>query len=379
MKQALLSIFSSDPSGRSQSTLSKVAWMLFGFILIIAIFEGAVATFISFTGEGKSANNSLVKYFNYGYSIEAKLNRTVGQKGQEAKSIIRAGWVPTELYLPSDGWKTREKRVVFYGMSFTNRLAKAINQSNPEIGTLTRAGPGAPLSHSYALFKADPNRKNASHIVVGILSSSIPYLQGMTGLGHSFESPAPFSYPKFTMIEGELKTVTPIINGRDDFISSYRAKSEKWKAHMAKISENDSYWDPLLFNKTWMDNSALFRLLRRAWASRKVRRNEATVYSKKDGYKTQNPAMLAIPEILIRMQKASKKAGQQLIVVLLHARGEPGFLNDWLNAKLRTAGITVVSSTDVLSSTDYLNFEEGGHYLPRLDESLASEIVKSMK
>jgi len=353
--------------------------MLIGFLLVIATFEGAVATFISFAGEGKSTDNSLVRYFNYGYSIEEKLDRAVGKKGQEASSLIRAGWVSTELYPPSDSWKTREKRIVFYGMSFTNRLAKIIKRTNPEIGILTRAGPAAPLSHSYTLFKADPNRQSASHVVVGILSSSIPYLQGITSLGNSFENPIPYSYPKFTMIDGELKTVTPVISERDDFISSYRARSPKWKAHLAKIRENDSYWDPLLFNKTWMDNSALIRLLRRAWSSRNVRRNEAAVYSKKQGYKTQKPTMQAIPEILLRMQKASRVAGQQLIVVLLHARGEPGFLNKWLSAKLRAAGITVVSTTDVFSSTDYLNFEKGGHYFPRLDKKLADVIVKSMK
>lgn len=379
MNQAHSSIFSSSPPEKTRTKYASLAWLLLGFFLALLAFEVAIAAFLAMQKDYIPAGSSIARYLNYGISTQEKLDLAVGIDGQEAKPLIRAGWISTELYQPSKNWTDKDTRIVFYGSSFTNRIARKINNIDPEIGTLTRAGPGAPLNHSYALFSADPYREKASHIVVGLLSSSIPYMQGFTGLGYSFENPAPYTYPQYSMTDGKFKKRILPINDRDEFISSYRKNSPKWKAHLEQIKAHDPFWNTFTFNKSWMDQSAIIRFLRRYWSSRIIRLTKANIFTPKDGYNLNNSSIEAIPEIFSRMKTASNATGQKLIVVLLHSSGEPGHLDNWLGDKLRTIGITVISSTDLFSSTDFSNFESDGHYLPQHDKELAISVIKSLR
>ena len=61
--------------------------------------------------------------------------------------------------------------------------------------------------------------------------------------------------------------------------------------------------------------------------------------------------------------------------MLLHSRGEPGHLDDWLHADLEKQGIHVVSTKDIFSSLDAMNFEGDSHFLPRRDHQIAEAVI----
>jgi len=382
MTQAPSSTFSSEPrsadSPRPHGVLRSLIWSVAGVLAVFLAFETAVAVMFSMPDGTREPQGSLQRYFSYGYSIESKLKRSVGDASQEPAAIVRAGWMTTEFYTPGENWESATARVVIYGMSFTNRVAAELTNIRPEFAVLTRAGPGAPFNHSFAMFESDPWRAEADVVIVGILSSSLSHMQSLSGLGFTPESPAPYAFPLFTLVDGELHRRAPVIADRDTFVYAFRERSEEWDAHIATLAEHDEYWDGFVFDQSVLDRSALIRLVRRAWASRTIGTVGSKVYTKAKGYKTEHPAMAAVPAMLAEMKAACDRDGQTLVVLLLHAKGEPGHLDSWLADTLATSGTNVISSVDLFSSLDAMNFEGDGHYRPDLDAAIANAVAGLM-
>ena len=373
MNQAPLSTSSSEQRG--PSLIRSLAWSLAGVLSVVLLFEGVVAALFSMPAGAREPGGSLERYFSYGYSIESKLNRSVGDASQEPAAIVRAGWIPTEMYPPGEDWDSAPARVVVYGMSFTNRVAAELSKIRPELAIATRAGPGAPFNHSFAMFEVDPWRPEADVVVVGILSSSLAHLQSLSGLGFTPESPAPYAFPSYTLVNGELQRRDPVITDRDTFVQAFRERSDEWNGHLAALAEHDAYWDRFVFERSVLDRSALIRLVRRAWASRKIDAVRTDVYSHADGYKVEHPALAAVPAMLAEMRAACDRDGQTLVVLLLHAKGEPGHLDAWLADGLAQSGAAVISTTDLFSSLDAMNFERDAHYRPHLDARIAEAVA----
>lgn len=371
MSQAYSSISSSKPN---RSIARSTAWVLAGLVATLVCFELTTDTLFSMPDDAREPSGAMQRYFSYGYSIESKLHRTVGKEGQEPTAIVRAGWIPTELYDPPEDWDDAPKALTIYGMSFTNRIARALNGIAPDFAVSTRAGPGAPFSHSYAMFEVDPWKSEADIVVVGILSSSIQRMSSLNGLGYSPESPAPFSYPKFELLEGELIRQDPVISDRDTFVDSFRLQNDVWKKHIASLQSNDAYWNSFIYNHSISDRSALIRLIRRARASSFIDSVGSKLYHPERGYPLEHPVIAAIPVMLENMQRACKENEQRFVVLLLHAKGEPGHLNQWLSEDLRSMGISVISTTDLFSSLDAMNFEGDGHYTPQRDREIAQAL-----
>lgn len=384
MTQAPSSTSSSDPgpadaprpgiAPRRRSVLRSLAASLAGVLAVFLAFEAVVAVMFSMPDGAREPRGSLEQYFSYGYSIESKLNRSVGDASQEPANIVRAGWIPTELYPPGETWDSAPARVVVYGMSFTNRVAAELGGMRPELAIATRAGPGAPFNHSFAMFQADPWRPEADVVVVGILSSSLAHLQSLSGLGFTPESPAPYAFPMYTLTDGGLQRRDPVIADRDGFVRAFRERSAEWDAHLGALAEHDAYWDRFVFDHSVLDRSALLRLVRRAWASRKVDSVRSDVYTPAKGYRTEHSALAAVPAMLAEMQAACDRDGQTLVVLLLHAKGEPGHLDTWLADALASNGTAVISTTDLFSSLDAMNFEGDAHYRPHLDARIAEAL-----
>lgn len=379
------STFSSEPApppgtrAGSHWNLRDAAWFGLGCVSVLIAFDLLAGALASVPADAREPSGELQRYLNYGESIEAKLDRAVGGPGEEAIGVVRSGWVPTELYPPGPDWQEGGTRVAVYGMSFARRIAYEMKDLDPTLATVRRSGPAAPLSHSYALIEADPVRPEADLVVLGILSSSIPYLQALSGLGFTLENPAPYTFPKFILSKGELVRRDPVIRSRDEFFAAYRDRSPRWQEHLAELRRHDAYWDSFLFEHSIADRSVLAKFVRRAWSARNIDRRRAAVYSAESGYDVDHPSIAAVPLLLRSIRDMCLRDGQQLTVVLLHELGEPGHLARWLRPHLEGMGVEVISSTDFFSSLDASNFEPDGHYVPARDRELARAVIASIR
>jgi hypothetical protein len=344
---------------------------------VIGLFEVGAAFFAMPAGV-REPQGALTRYFHYGLSTQAKLDHSVGGAGEPPTAIVQAGWIPTELKPPEAEWARAPFRYVVYGMSFTNEICKQLAQVDPAAATLRRAGPAAPLSHSYAMFERDPQRAEAQAVVVGVLSSSLAYLQSMTGLGWTPENPAPYTFPKFEWRDDRLVRIDPVIQDRDTFVREFRQDGPLWAKHLAMLRRQDAYWDAAVFHRSASDHSALLRLVRRAWASRTIQRATSSIYAPAGGYDTSHPALACVPRLLRKMHSDCRRSGQPLVVILLHAQGEPGHLDAWLADDLRRSGVKVVSSVDFFSSEDPQNFVGDGHYTTPNTATLARAVAAAV-
>jgi len=354
--------------------VKTLAWLACSCVGTIALFDISTSLLFSIPEGERLPRGKIAEYISYGESVERKLDRTVGAEGQEPTSLVRAGWIKTELYSPPKDWRAGGARVAFYGMSFLLQVAAALDEAYPAYAIMTRGGPSAPLSHSYALFENDKWGAEADVIILGVLSSSIPHLQALTCLGFTTESPAPYTFPKFELIGDRLSRTDPVIADRGEFIAAFRQRSDKWTAHLDSLRAHDGFWISLVFEKSPLDSSTFAKFLMRAWAKRVQQQRRDAVYSFEGGYVRDHPAIAAVPRLLGSVQETCVKNKQRLVVVLLHARGEPGHLDRWLRADLEQRGISVISTIDHFDSMDYLNFLPDSHYLPRLDQELAEAL-----
>ena len=142
---------------------------------------------------------TMQRYFDYGRSIEGKLRRYVGSSPDQDAEIMSAGWL-NDCDVPT---MARPGKLMFdiYGMSFSNNIADRLEQLDPSLASQRFAGPAAPPNHSYACFarRARMGLDRAPIQILGILASSIPRMETLSGLTTSFEAPQPFTYPRYSL------------------------------------------------------------------------------------------------------------------------------------------------------------------------------------
>lgn len=346
-----------------------------GFLVVFVVLELITLLLINPRSGSTSPIGKIAQYLDYGLSTESKIAGAAATLETTPSQALETGWIDAQIGSGSPEWLAAEHRVVVYGMSFTNLLAGQLRDLDPDLGVLTRSGPAAPLSHAYAMFDADPAARSAHTVVVGVLSSSVPDLQSMTSMTRNPTVPAPFTYPSFRSIDGQLERTDPAFTSLAAFLRAFNAKGKEWNDYISDLERFDAYWEPFLFKSTPLDRFATTRLARRAWFRRHVDAVSDDVYTNTGRFRVAHPAIAAVPLILRSMADTCSSRGQQLVIVLLHARGQPQALGEWLTPALADSGAEIVSTADLFSSADEANFLPDMHYQPELDRLIATRVL----
>ncbi|HBE37096.1 MAG TPA: hypothetical protein DD990_38865, partial [Cyanobacteria bacterium UBA11368] len=210
-------------------------------------------------------------YFEYGRSVEGKLVRMIGATDELSAPIADAGWLD-----PEDGKESNNPRnpapgedllVAIYGMSFSNDVGEAMKKIDAKIGLRLVAAPAAPPNHSFAAYNLDRGKQQAKVAILGILASSVKAIRTTSGLTWNFEAPAPYTYPRYFVADGKLKAIWPKVSSLAQLRAVMQDK-QQWQEFVSQIRENDQFFDSLLFQRNWLDNSAIVRMIRRAYAQR---------------------------------------------------------------------------------------------------------------
>ena len=251
----------SEKGDRGQSAL-VVAWLLAWLIMI------DIAVSLAF---GPSANRGhapdLTRYFEYGRSVEGKLARKMAEDPSRGGNILSAGWIDHEQLkqLPDRPHEGANLLVAAYGQSFTLNAANAAAKMDTRVTIRPFGGPGAPPSHSYAAYLADAPYRKADVVVFGVLSSTIGLMGSLSGLFSNFESPAPFTYPRYRLTGDRLSAELPLIRSETEFRAAFLRRSGTWQQFKAQLEQSDRGYDAFTFEESVADSSSIVRLLRRGW------------------------------------------------------------------------------------------------------------------
>jgi len=358
---------------RLRAVLAVAGWTL----LVLALIDVAVGTLFAPPADPRQRGNSLQDYFNYGISTEGKLARLVKPTDADSAPIIPAGWIDTTCAKPPAPAPAGKTGVTVYGMSFSGHIAEQLPTLDPTLAPVTYGGPGAPLNHSYACFKAvsaaghDPNPVQ----IIGVLASSVQRMLTIGGLTTSFEAPTPFVYPRYRLVNGKLETEQPVLRSTADLRDPAR-----WAAYKAQMAKSDAFYDPLLVNGGLLDRSVFLNMLRRAYAQAEDRRITAKLVNDGTGFRPNPDIGPVMQAMLLDFAATARAQGKIPVVILFQDRGTGAdSLYRMLGPALEQAKVPTVSTHERFPVTDPRNFIADGHFTPAVDREIAKEVLEKIR
>ena len=375
------------PIQRFQSACLKRGKAGLWLVLWLVLIDLGINLLFPYPTNSKNAN-SLEQYFEYGRSIEGKLDRMIGDSVDQSDPIIAAGWVDStrwnELELPAAPLDGDDLLVSFYGMSFSQHVAQALEQVDEKVTARVVVGPSAPANHSFASFLADADGKKAEVAVFGVLASSVKRMGSLSGASWTPEHPAPYTYPYYGLDdEQNLVTVEPRIQTADDFVAAFNKKDERWQQLKQQMKGYDQSFDSLVFSHNVTDYSAIARLIRRGWAHRVNQLAETGLYDPMEGFNPDASEIQTLEVLLREFVQTAKAAGQRPIVLLINDQGYSDHLYQVLSPQLTELeaelDAEVISTHSIVSADDPSHFLEDSHFTLEANLEIATALKQMIR
>ena len=316
--------------------------------------------------------NKLQTYFSYGVSTVRKLGVHTGLENGTPHNIAQAGW---NNQLPEHINEKQECSVpiTFYGMSFSNRVSNELAKRNPCFHVRQLAGPGSPLSHSYFMATKHAGSDNSEYAVLGILASALPKNTTMAHFNSAFEFPGAHMYPRYSVSDsGELDSTAPPAESLSDLkqiLTDKRSLTE----FKETLSENDYYFNNLVFSYPWLDYSNIAKMLRRSYAQKNKRKIVDRLF--KDGQFTNHQGLRQTSIGIVKnFVRTVQENGQTPIILLINDKGYDHALDELFQDTLEGNNIRYVSSSTYIDGADLSNFLADGHFTKENDRQLAVAI-----
>ena len=332
---------------------------------------------ITVTKFGFSPQPSAVyKYFSYGVSSLRKLKVLVGSSDDNAFSISKAGWNSTLPDRMESENADCEKKITLYGMSFSDRIAKALHEIDSCYLSRNVLGPGSPLSHSYYSFKNLNAADDSDVIGIAVLASALPKLFSVSHGSVAFEFPGGHLYPRYTLDAGELNYQKPPARSLKEFRELIKDK-QGLQELKDFFNTNDAFYREIIFDYEWADYSVFLRLLRRAVAQNHVRSINTKVYDGQQFTDYKGFKQVAL-NLVIDFVERVREANKIPFVILLNDLNHAESLDPIFMPYLVENQVDYITSTDHIDSRNIKNFLGDGHYTAANDSVLAKALYAKL-
>jgi hypothetical protein len=329
------------------------------FFLFLALFE--FFTWAVFT-KTRLAHGALRQYMWYGASYESKLRELANAPDLPTNSVLYAGWLGDGglRSLPND------VDITIYGMSFSANLADAMRELRPQFTQRFVGGPGAPLSHTYAIYQVDKKLRRTRFAVIGVTSGAVQEVLLMNRGSLFSDAPFPYFFPRYRMDGDRLVLgANSLINSADELRAALKDPA-LWERQLAVLSANDSAYRRFLFASDSLDYSVLGRFLRRAMSKRHLADYSSKVLGA-DGFNRQNEAPKLFRGLLRQMVRELRAENVKPIVVLFSLQGQGNYLYDLVSDILRDEAVPYVNSFDFCRSDDRDKYRPDMHFIHDCD------------
>jgi hypothetical protein len=344
-----------SPPAAPPFSLRKLGRTTLFFCLFLALFEVAVCGIFTKT---PLSRGSLHRFFWYGTSYETKLRELVNTPNLPANSILYAGWL-------GDGKMEKQPRdvdVTIYGMSFSAQLAEAMHELRPEQRQRALGGPGAPLSHTYAMYEADKALRKTRFAVVGVTSGGVQEVVLMNRGTLFADATFPYFFPRFKLVNGKIvRAADSLINSPDELRAALTDNPDLWRRQLDVLAANDPEYRRFYFASDPLDGSVLGRLVRRGLAKHHEMDHASKVLGP-HGFRLDDEAPQLFRALLRQMVSELRAENVRPIVVLFSLEGQPDVLHDLVKDILRSEAIPYFDTNELCKAEDRANFLPDMHF-----------------
>ena len=319
---------------------------------------------------------ALQRFFEYGRSVEGKLARMMGKPGGPSSRVLSSGWLDgSAVRIQSkDTQRGDRPAVTVYGMSHAVQLAEALAKADDSLFVRSVGAPGAVPTWAYEAYLADRDRFNSEVVILGIMTEGVSLIGTTSGTTNHFDSVWPYTYPRYYLRDGKLGRRSPPCLCLKEYKEHFY-DPEKWESYVDWLRLNDKYYDPLLFRKTFLDGSSIFRMLRRAYAYAKRRSLEAAVYSERGGFNMESDEVKILRSIVVEFCDAAKRNHSLPMIFLVNNLHTSDHLYKALEPTLTSQKILFLSTHRICPPNDPRNYLPDSHFLPSKNAEMAKRIL----
>lgn len=344
-------------------------------LLFLAVLDASVGLVASRLAQ-HSQGQALARYFEYGRSIEGKVRAMAGGQGAAPQPMAVAGWITPPVDQPVRPAPGQDLLVAAYGMSFTARIVQNMQAQDGRIAARFAGGPGATLSHSYAMYAADRGHHEAQVVVLGILASSLPGLATLSHMTWNFEAPSPHFYPRYVVAGGRLSRIEPPVATLPQFQDAL-ADPAKWRSLVGALDAGDAFYDSLVFHSWGLDASVVGRLARRGWGQASKRRALERFHDR-DGFTNQSGILDVATALIEEFADQVRREGKLPVVIVINDRGFADHLHQVVAPIAARKDVIYLSTHELAPAGVAANFQKDGHFVPAKDRLFAAALLQQI-
>jgi len=369
MNQHNSSTSSSDPAGPSEATVGQRGFVTFGWsVLCLLMLDVAINLLFAYPDDPKNLKpGGPALYFDYGRSMEGRLRRATRSDPSQTAPITLAGWYRplTAVERPA---KPGSAEVTIYGMSHAVRLADALQQVS-QYRVRSVGAPGASTNWSYGAFLRDNGVGRSKAAVLAIMSSTLPMILSPTPMDWNTSFAMPYTADRFFVEGGKLKRVLPPYESFEGYVHALNDPAA-WNRALAQFSWTDPFYDPFLVRQSWLDDSTIVRVMRRAWSQRRDRSWRGRVLDAK-GYDRNSEAVKVANAIIADFARQARHQGVIPVVYVVDSFGYDDQLYRALAGTLHREQIPFIASHDYVDPADPTGYLPDSHFTAANDRRLA--------
>ena len=357
---------SSDPAQpRGRSGLALFAWAA-AWLVALDILINLVFPYPDDPRD--TSPGAVALYFDYGRSMEGRLRRATREDREETAPITLAGWYDP-LVVDTYPGQPDGARVTVYGMSHAMRLADAFRQVAPDYTVRTVGAPGATTNWAYGAFLRDEGKREGDFAVLAIMASNLPMIVSSAPMNWNPSFALPYTADRFYLQDGELRRDTPPYASFEGYVRTLNDPVE-WDSALSWFEKNDPYFESIRIRQTWLDNSAIFRLIRRGWMQREDRMRGSSVISAV-AHDPEAEAIRVANAIILDFAEKARAEGIIPVVYIVDSFGYGDQMPRALQDTLARKRILYLASHELVDPTDASGYLPDSHFTDNNDMVLA--------
>lgn len=372
MRQLSSFIFNSDSTepARVRTALHLGAWIVVGLV----VFDTLIKVVFSYPSDPKVPNPSqLQSYFDYGRSQEGKLRRMTRPERSQTAPITLAGWYdPLEIVEPPTN--LNKQNVTIYGMSHAVRLAHAIGRVSDRFVPRIVGAPGATANWAYGAYLRDHGGGKSRAVVLAFMSGNLPMINTMSAMTWNTDFAMPYTADRFLIEDDTLKVVHPPYDSFNGYVQTLYDR-EKWSEALRVFAKYDSFFDSFIICSTIFDHSAIFRLFRRAYAQRMIRRANHAVLDH-TGFNPSSNEVKVAQKIAHEFALRARHDRMIPVIYIVNLYGDSDYMFQALKPALEQDKIPYLNSATIASPNDPRKYLRDSHFTTEVDNELARALIK---